>query len=88
MSRLIYADEAYDVLSEYYHQKTEIQHKALKEALDRVPTVDAEEVVRCKDCKFKEEHTVIGVKYNTCSKLKIDFFGDYDFCSYGEKVTE
>ena len=40
MSRLIDADEAYKVLSEYYHQRTEIQHKALREALDRVPTVE------------------------------------------------
>lgn len=49
--RLIDADEAYKILMDYYHQRTEIQHKALKEAIERVPTVDAVEVVRCKDCK-------------------------------------
>ena len=42
--RLIDADEAYKVLTDYYHHKTEIQHKALKEAIERVPTVDAEPV--------------------------------------------
>ena len=47
MRRLIDADEAYKVLTDYYHHKTEIQHKALKEAIERVPTVDAEPVVRC-----------------------------------------
>ena len=52
MARLIDAEEAYKVLTDYYHHKTEIQHKALKEAIERVPTVDAVEVVRCKDCKW------------------------------------
>lgn len=52
MPRLIDADEAYKVLTDYYHHKTETQHEVLKEALSRVPTVDAVEVVRCKDCKW------------------------------------
>ena len=39
--RLIDADEAYKVLTDYYHQRTEIQHETLKEALSKVPTVDA-----------------------------------------------
>lgn len=41
MGRLIDIDEAYKVLTDYYHHRTEIQHKALKEAIERVPTVDA-----------------------------------------------
>ena len=40
MTRYIDADEAYAVLSNYYHRQTEIQHEALREALGRVPTVD------------------------------------------------
>lgn len=40
MARLIDAEEAYKVLTDYYHHKTEIQHDALKEAIERVPTVD------------------------------------------------
>ena len=40
--RLIDADEAYKILTDYYHQRTEIQHKALKEAIERVPTIEAE----------------------------------------------
>lgn len=54
MARLIDADEAYKVLTDYYHQRTENQHKALKEAFSRVPTVDAVEVVRCKDCLYRD----------------------------------
>lgn len=38
--RLIDAEEAYKVLTDYYHQRTEIQHRALKEAIERVHTVD------------------------------------------------
>ena len=38
--RLVDADEVYKILTEYYNLRTEIQCKALKEALERVPTVD------------------------------------------------
>lgn len=38
--RLVDVDNVYEVLTDYYHQRTEMQHRALKEALGRVPTVD------------------------------------------------
>lgn len=38
---LISKYKAYEVLTEYYHHTTEEQHKALREALDRVPEEDA-----------------------------------------------
>lgn len=44
MSRLIYAEEAYKYLTEYYHHRADVQHIALREALNRVPTVEAEPV--------------------------------------------
>ena len=81
MPRLIDADDAYKVLTDYYHQRTEIQHKALKEALSRVPTV-----VRCKDCKYMTEHydTDGNVPYWTCSEW--DSGTDYDgYCHYAER---
>ena len=37
MSDLISRQAVYDTLTEYYHHKTDIQHKALAEALSRVP---------------------------------------------------
>lgn len=46
--RLIDADEAFRVLSDYYHHRTETQADALREALDRVQ----EAVVYCADCKY------------------------------------
>lgn len=36
--RLIDADKAYEVLTEYYHHRTQGQHDALQDAISRVPT--------------------------------------------------
>ena len=52
MPRLIDADEAYKVLTDYYRHRTETQHEALKEAIERVPTVDA---VPLEDYKSMEQ---------------------------------
>lgn len=84
--RLVDADEAYKVLTDYYHHRTEIQHKALKEAIERVPTIDAVPVVRCKDCEYMTEHydTDGNVPYWTCSEW--DSGTDYDgYCHYGKR---
>ena len=82
--RLIDAEEAYKVLTDYYHHRTEIQHNALKEAIERVPTVDAVEVVRCKDCKH---YYADPWGYGNCvfeggvsRRTKTS-----DFCSWGER---
>ena len=40
MSDLISREEAYKVLTEYYHHRLDIQHKGLREALNRVPTAE------------------------------------------------
>ncbi len=47
-----------------------------------LPTVDAVEVVRCKDCKYYRE----SFPYNTCAAFEPVLVPDeYDFCSYGER---
>ena len=54
--------------------------------LDEQPTVDAVEVVRCKDCIYFHE-TVDG--YTSCMSYRgIDFPRPYDFCYYGERRTD
>lgn len=40
--KLVDTDEVYKVLVDYYHLRTEIQHKALKEALGRVSIIDVD----------------------------------------------
>lgn len=47
------------------------------------PTVDAVEVVRCKDCKF----FVKAKDWFACQKWYMDIRKD-DFCSYGERKED
>lgn len=42
MNDLVSRQAAYDALTEYYHHTTETQHKSLKEALNRVPTISTD----------------------------------------------
>ena len=49
---------------------------AYKEQIDSIPTADVEEVVRCKDCKFKYTETCFA-KHETA---------DMDFCSCGARM--
>ena len=76
--RLIDADEAYIVLTDYYHHGTEVQHKALKEAIGRVPSVDAVEVVRCKDCVYFWDGVCTAHTDAICTD-------ENEFCSWGER---
>ena len=60
-------------------------------AIESAPTVDAVEVVRCKDCKhFKPGLGAEGIKFCKRDKLgRSVFMRNDDFCSYGErKVNE
>lgn len=85
MSDLISRQAAYETLSEYYHHRTEIQHKGLREALDRVPSA---EPVRCKDC---QHYDLFNNGTNGMCKKHIDamaVFYPWDFCSYGERRTD
>lgn len=52
----------------------------VKSALEKAPTVDAVEVVRCKDCNFygRNKRCVMNGLYITGS----------DFCSYGERKED
>ena len=37
--KIVDAEAVYTTLTEYYHHRTDVQHEALREALDRVPEV-------------------------------------------------
>lgn len=49
--------------------------------LNDMPTVDAEPVVRCKDCKYRDGTP--GQPNILCAQMHED-----DFCSYGERRAE
>lgn len=60
---------------------------ALGDAVEEMPTADAVEVVRCKDCKHYRngiceqiEYIMDGYYHGTFEEKRPD-----DFCSYGEK---
>ena len=85
--RLIDANALKDLRDKYIHG--EIHFDDEYDMVDRCPTVDAEVVVRCKDCK----HYDLGV----CLKIYSD--GNMhpeawqsrkpdDFCSYGERKDD
>ena len=48
--------------------------------IDTAPTIDAVEVVRCKDCKWRNWETN-GCNRNPC----VEPWFENDFCSYGER---
>ena len=65
---------------------------AILDSIDSQPTVDAVEVVRCKDCKYYCQDKINGV---ICRHPELDFDIECydhwintkpdDFCSYGER---
>ena len=78
--RLIDTDEAYALLTDYYHHSTDTQHAALREALGRVETVDAVPVRHgrwkedpsgygfwiCSACGFVSEASAADMLYKFC----------------------
>lgn len=93
--RLISADEAYKTITEYYHHRTDIQHKALKEALDRVPTVEERPKGKwitklldpelmdciCSNCKHRNTYRVPPASSCDFKKyMKTDYWSNRNYC--------
>ena len=90
MATLIDADKIYDAIERRYQVSSGIEHRCERDFLDLIcasDTVDAVEVVRCKDCKFGV--TPYGDEHDgwiECSNIHgRPLFGCNDFCSYGER---
>ena len=75
---------------QYYNEHTLME---FCERIEDAPTVDAEPVVRCKDCKWYKESKHSELRpIRFCYRLKNDDgvpvgynWDDNDFCSYGER---
>ena len=91
MARLINADKLIDFIDighlrhsgELCYSETEVANLLL-----HAPTVDAVEVVRCRDCKHykpqkKSAHWENRANY--CNRVVTIKVQPYDFCSYGER---
>lgn len=82
MSDYIKREDAYEVLTNLYHHQTETQHRALREALNVVPYVDAEPVVRCYECKHIEyEDGLVWM----CGRTNTPTGGIDGFCAWAER---
>ena len=56
----------------------------VKSALEILPAVNAVEVIRCKDCMYREEATVNTKGFLICPAIGM-VITENDFCSYGER---
>lgn len=61
----------------------------VRDEIKALPTVDAVEVVRCKDCKHQEECMKQLVFWGRDHVLEMNTYQYHklDFCSYGERRT-
>ena len=79
--RLIDADALWERLDNEPWENNADRDEIALPFVNAAPTIDAEIVVRCKDCKYYYECGV-----NFCDRLGMDCPGDSDFfCSYGER---
>lgn len=91
--RLIDANEAYEAVIDLSGQaETKSAYAAFWKAgkeIQKLPTVDAVEVVRCKDCKFAKKPYTPQMQelYRICTTLHHTeiHMGKDAFCSYGER---
>ena len=83
--RLIDADALLDRFSElasrYKPEGDLFFLDAIADEIMDAPTVDAVEVVRCKDCKFYQTD-------HWCTRVALGIMYENDFCSYGERRTD
>ena len=66
-------DRHYDVYKKGWND-------ALQAAYDNAPTIDAVEVVRCRDCKWHMD--------KFCNNFNVIGFDNDDFCSMGERKSD
>lgn len=86
MARLIDADKLKEHYSWWENGTAEMTLAEAKRIFDVIvflqPTVDAEPVVRCDDCIYRDGKTA-GQPNILCWQMHVD-----DFCSYGTRVDE
>ena len=81
--RLIDADKLIEVLN----KKSVPFNANVNDAILTAPTVDAVEVVRCKDCKYRDKcHKNISIReYDKDIECNYAKFEKLTYCSFGER---
>ena len=76
-------------VTEYDESGCGVNYKAVPvKAIEAAPSVDAVEVVRCKDCKFsKPLETIPSYRYCIALNDAINF-GDDFYCARGKKMED
>ena len=90
--RLIDANELMDVIRRHEYRLATKQGSidygmftiGIQQSVDEQPTVDAVEVVRCKDCKYWQDNND-GYPHEECRWGNGETPDPDDFCSYGER---
>lgn len=88
MARLIDADAMRDDWLENGENEYVYDTNDVLDSIDSQPTVDAVEVVRCRDCKRCFKHTTKRNRQKMwiCMRNEVDVcVRPDDFCSYGER---
>lgn len=83
--------DAYDLWSDIMmlpHNGDIISSEEVEQAIKDAPTVDAMEVVRCKDCKHYLPHPRSERKCCYVHITTPHFMLEDGFCSYGERRTD
>lgn len=58
--------------------------------IEKQPTADVVEVIRCKDCKHFDKNKKfrsIKLSFSFCDKFHHNIITENDFCSYGERMV-
>lgn len=75
MSDLYISEDAVNMTGE--RQGLWVRFRAIEKAVSEIATIDAVEVVRCRDCRHRDLFS--------CPLTDNDFQKDDDFCSWGER---
>lgn len=81
--RLIDADALIEFIVEEAQDLRTLSTKTVGQAISKTPTVDAVPVIRCKDCKHKNEYGYCTVYLNFHHLT-----ADMDYCSDAERKEE
>lgn len=93
MERLIDVNKVIDSMQKCLDESPDKKHsvgycsfESIIEGLKQEPTVDAVEVVRCRDCKFGTHFGDFEDEWINCRNLHGEPLMPFDgFCSYGER---
>lgn len=66
---------------------TSVEKIALASDIDKVPTADVVEVVRCKDCKYWQDNND-GYPHQNCKWHMDETPDENDYCSSGERKEQ